>query len=314
MATRSPSAERRCEVLQVVEKNRKFVVVNAFADGPFGGNPAAVFLNSKGLDDATMQAYARQMNLVESVFLTPSAEADFRLRFFTPNGEVPIAGHPSIAAWIALHHQKVIDVSKKTKYTQINKAGVQEIQFDMSEKDNPIVTMKQPSPRFLEVQFDSELVASVFSIEEKQIDSQLPIHAVDCGLGHLIVPVRSLDALMRVRRNVEPLRKLCQQAGVREAQLFCFETLNKNYNIHTRNLCPREGLEDPACGNGNGALAAYLSRYCWTERRDFTIRAEQGNVVNMPSVIFARAVRNGREVEVFVGGNGVTMLEGQFCV
>jgi trans-2,3-dihydro-3-hydroxyanthranilate isomerase len=298
----------------VVDKEKKFLVVNAFADGPFGGNPAGVFPDAYGLDDATMQSFARQLNLVESVFVTPSAEADYRLRYFTPNGEVPVAGHPSLAAWIALSHQKQIDATKKTKYTQINKVGTQDIEFDLSKPEHPIVTMKQPPPRFLEGAFDSEYVASVFSIDEKYIDTQLPIHAVDCGLGHLIVPLRTLDGLMRVRRNIEPLRKLCQQAGVREAQLFCFETLNKTYNIHTRNLCPREGLEDPACGNGNGALAAYLSRYCWTERKDFTVRAEQGHIVNLPSIIYSRAIRNGKQVDVSVGGTGVVMLEGQFLV
>lgn len=302
------------KVQTVVAKNRNFLVVNAFADGAFGGNPAGVFPDAQGLDDVTMQAYAKQLNLVETVFLTKSAEADYRLRYFTPNGEVPIAGHPSVAAWMALHHKKLIDTSKKSHYTQINKAGTQEIQFDVSNSDQPMVTMKQPTPRFLEGQFDAEHVASVLGIEEKHIDTQLPIHAVDCGLGHLIVPIRTLEALMMIKRHVEPLRKLCQQAGVREAQIFCFETLNKSYNIHTRNICPREGLEDPACGNGNGALAAYLGRYCWTERKDFTIRAEQGNIVHMPSVIYTRAVRTGKQFEVYVGGTAVVMLEGEFKV
>lgn len=58
--------------------NKKFLVVNAFAHGPFGGNPAAVFTDAAGLDCDTMQGLARQLNLVETVFVLPAeGEADF---------------------------------------------------------------------------------------------------------------------------------------------------------------------------------------------------------------------------------------------
>ena len=83
--------------------SKRFVVVNAFATVPFGGNPAAVFTNAQGLDDATMQAIARQLNLVETVFILPAeGDADFRLRYFTPEAEIPVAGHPTIRS-LACH-------------------------------------------------------------------------------------------------------------------------------------------------------------------------------------------------------------------
>ncbi len=104
--------------------NKKFLVVNAFADGPFGGNPAAVFPEATDLDSDTMQSFARQLNLVESVFVMPAhCGADFRLRYFTPNGEIPVAGHPTIAAWLALIHQQMIEGDSRTNYRQVNLAG-----------------------------------------------------------------------------------------------------------------------------------------------------------------------------------------------
>lgn len=297
-----------------LEKNKRFLVVNAFAEKPFGGNPAAVFPNAQGLPQEMMQSIARQMNLVETVFVTPESDVDFRLRYFTPKTELPVAGHPTIAAWCALLHEGIVNTEERNIYTQATQAGVQEIKVERSKKGKPIVTMKQPSARFLDTDCTAEQAAAVFSISKDAIDDRLPIQAVDTGLGHLIIPLRSLDALMSVKRRVEALRDLCQKNGVREAQLFCFEAFDKTCQLHTRNLCPREGLEDPACGVGNGALTAYLSRFYRYADNDFTLRIEQGNVVDMPSVIHTRAVRSKEDVKVFVGGSGIVMMEGQLLV
>ncbi len=289
------------------------MTVNAFAESPFGGNPAAVFPQAEGLPQEQMQAIARQLNLVETVFVLPGEQnADFRLRYFTPATELPVAGHPTIAAWCALLHEGLVDIDKRNIYTQINPAGKQEIKLERSKKGKPIVTMKQPTARFLETSCTAEEAASVLAVNADAIDDRFPIQAVDTGLGHLIVPFRTMDALMSVKRHIGPLRELCKRNGVREAQLFCFETFDKSCQLHTRNICPREGLEDPACGVGNGALTAYLSRYYRFADNDFTLRIEQGNIVDMPSVIQTRAVRSKEEVKIFVGGSGVVMTEGHF--
>jgi trans-2,3-dihydro-3-hydroxyanthranilate isomerase len=300
---------------KLIAQNRQFVVVNAFANGPFGGNPAAVFTDASGLEDATMQAFARQLNLVETVFILPGeSNTDFRLRYFTPDSEIPVAGHPSIAAWLALLHRQQIDVKQRTSYLQSNLAGTQEIEFNCADPENPVVTMKQPPARFLDTSCTKEQVASVFAIGVDDLEPSLPIRAVDTGLGHLIVPLRSLDALFRVKRQIEPLRHLCSSAKVREAQLFCFEAINNAYDMHTRNLCPRDGIEDPACGVGNGALSAYISQFCWTTNFDFSLKIEQGTIVQMPSLIHTRTIRKKEITDVFVGGAGVVMLEGHLLV
>ncbi|HEY9715581.1 MAG TPA: PhzF family phenazine biosynthesis protein, partial [Chroococcales cyanobacterium] len=278
-------------------------------------NPAAVFTEAAGLDDETMQAFARQLNLVESVFVWPGNDsADFRLRYFTPHGEIPVAGHPSIAAWLAMIHTGKVVAMTRSRFRQVNLAGVQEIEIDGSNIQNPVVTMKQPPARFLEGRCENGDVASVFDLSIDDIDGEFPVRAVDTGLGHLIVPLRSLAALMKVKRNIEPLRHLCQSMGVREAQLFCFETFDPSAAIHTRNLCPREGLEDPACGVGNGALSAYLARYAWSSKAQFSLTIEQGNVVSMPSLINTSTIVKDGAAEVFVGGGGTVMLEGNFLV
>lgn len=89
------------------------MVINSFSGENLTGNPAAVFLNPSGLDNNTLQNIAKQINLVETVFVYPSYNADFLFRYFTPNKEVSLAGHPTIAAFMALVNSKKIDLVKE---------------------------------------------------------------------------------------------------------------------------------------------------------------------------------------------------------
>jgi trans-2,3-dihydro-3-hydroxyanthranilate isomerase len=292
-------------------KMMEFFVVNSFAEKPFGGNPAAVFPEAAGLDSVTMQAIARQMNLVETVFVTPPEEAgtDFLFRYFTPGEELPIAGHPTIAAVVALVKSGMIDLdSKRTCRIQTAK-GTCEVTIQ-GDADSPCVFMGQPQPVFGAVVTDRQRVADALGIGLEDLLPGLPVAAVDTGLGHLVVPVKSLDALFRVQRRLEPLRALCSSCGIREVQAFAFRALKPANHLHTRNICPREGIEDPACGVGNGALGAYLMQYD-TDKPELDLRAEQGTMIDMPCVIQIIARRHGG-IRVSVGGAGKVMIRGVF--
>jgi trans-2,3-dihydro-3-hydroxyanthranilate isomerase len=296
-------------------ENRKFLVVNAFADKPFGGNPAGVFPNADGLSDNEMQLIARQLNLVETVFVFPSNESDvdYCLRYFTPLKELPIAGHPTIATWIALVHEGKVLLSERKIYTQKTQLGLQTIAIS-SENGRIVVSMEQQEPVFLGAALDRNLVANVFGIQQEDLVDNLPVQAVNTGLGHIIVPLKSLDALKRAQRKIEPLRELCANLKVSEAQLFCFEASTPGLDLHTRNLCPRDGIEDPACGVGNGALGAYLAKYVYPDRNELRFRAEQGHVVNMPSVINIKVISIANTYKISIAGSGVVMLKGEFEV
>src|SRR3954452_7524021 len=86
-------------------EGRRFTQVDVFGAAPFAGNPVAVVLDGEGLDDEAMARFARWTNLSETTFVVaPSApEADYGLRIFTPGGEIPFAGHPTLGcahAWL----------------------------------------------------------------------------------------------------------------------------------------------------------------------------------------------------------------------
>ena len=292
--------------------NRNYSVVNAFTDETIGGNPAAIFPKSEGLNAEEMQRIAKQLNLVETVFISPSEQAniDRELRFFTPSKELPVAGHPSVAAWASLAHEGEISLERST-FFQKTLAGVQQIEISKG-KELFVVFMQQQPPRFLNIETDRNLVAKVFGIDQADLNPNLPIQAVDTGLGHIIVPINDLNGLMKASRNIDLLQELCARLGAREAQLFCLETRNPNLDLHTRNLCPREGMEDPACGVGNGALGAYLARHHFGGQPETYLKAEQGHIVNMPSVIHIKVSVADDNFKISIGGSAKIMKKDVF--
>lgn len=292
---------------------KKFCVINSFAAKKFGGNPAAIFANAKGLSNNTMQQIAKQLNLVETVFLVKSSEegVDFDFRYFTPNKEIEIAGHPTIAAFVALLEKNIITCEKQSIYHIKTHRGIQQIKL-IRENNKIIILMKCPTPQFNPIINERTRVAEVLGIETDYFIAELPFQVVDTGLNHLIVPVKSLNALLKIQRKTKQLKELCDSFGAKEVQAFTFDTTNENSTIHTRNLCPREGIEDPACGVGNSAVGAYLLKNYYKKVDKISYKAEQGHIVNMPSIVDVHASFNNEVVEVSIGGYGNLMIEGTF--
>lgn len=294
---------------------KKFCVINSFTYNGQGGNAAAIFSNSGELDDYIMQNIARQLNLVETVYINESKEQgiDFDIRYFTPENEVSIAGHPTVAAFLALVKEGKINPIIKDKYLVKTKDGIKEVTVEQNGKDI-FVKLKQQKPKFGLIIEEKNKIAKVLGISENDIMSNLPMQCINTGLGHLVVPIKSFNGLMKVKRNINQLKSLCDSIGVREVQAFCFETKNDTFDIHTRNICPREGIEDAACGIGNAALGAYLLSNYYIDRKSLSINAEQGYIIKVPCAINVYACRVGEDIEVQIGGTGKVMIEGNFIV
>ena len=162
---------------------------------------------------------------------------------------------------------------------------------------------------------DLSLVADVLGVSQEEFDHNLPIQCVDTGLGHLVVPMRSLDSLMKVKRNIDSLGKLCRDYEAREVQAFSFETYDPNLNLHTRNICPRHGIEDPACGVGNAALSCYLHANYYRDLTKLNLKNEQGFVVNMPSIVTASVEKTvDGSYQAYTGGLGIEMIVGELSI
>jgi trans-2,3-dihydro-3-hydroxyanthranilate isomerase len=277
-------------------------VVNAFgiAGIPFSGNPAGVLMDADVLDDTTKQNIARQLNLVDTTFICKSDMADFRFRYFTPQKELPVTGHPTIAALGVLLDRGVLAPNAKV---QIETAG-----GDINAwLDDGRIWVSQPPARFRPVCCGAGEFADSIGLAADDIISSPAPEVSDVGLGHIIARIKDVETLRRARMDVGKLIQICTASGAREAQIFAVDAEG---TFHTRNLCPRTGEEDPACGNGNAALGAWMARHGRLEPGQ-RLSLSQGAAVNRPSCVhIERQADFGGQISMAVGGIACLMAEG----
>ena len=289
---------------------REILIVDAFTERPFAGNGAGVVPDARGLDDAQMQVIAREVNLSETSFVTPSDKADFRVRFFTPTTEIPLAGHPTIATMHALAETGRITLSgARTRVTQELNVGVLPVDLDADERGRLTrIWMTQAPPRFLHIH-DPAPYAAALGIAPEDIVSETPVQTVSTGTPQLMLPVRGLRVLERLRPDLPALAVLAREGGYFSLHVFAAEAYDAA-RAHARHFAPGGGIaEDPVTGSASGAMAAYLVHYGIVAEHAFVV--EQGHLVGRPGTVYCEVEAHGREVtEVRIGGSAVTVISG----
>src|SRR5207253_2059061 len=169
----------------------EYRLVDVFADRAFSGNPLAVFREPGGLDSKAMQAIAKEPHLSETTFvLKPSsAAADYRVRIFTPDAELPFAGHPTLGTAFVL-----ADGNDAT--TRLEE-GVGVIRVTIREG---FVQMEQPLPTFTGTTITRKTAADALGIAVEEVRSDVPIQMGSSGVPFLYVPLANLKAVRRARR------------------------------------------------------------------------------------------------------------------
>src|SRR5574337_830221 len=129
--------------------NLPFKQVDVFTSVPFSGNPVAVILDARGLSESQMQRIANWANLSETTFVLPptQAEADYRVRIFTPHVELPFAGHPTLGTAHALLEAGKI-AAKRGKLVQECAAGLIELSVTVSADASPVIAFNLPTPGY----------------------------------------------------------------------------------------------------------------------------------------------------------------------
>jgi trans-2,3-dihydro-3-hydroxyanthranilate isomerase len=289
---------------------------DVFTDRPFGGNPVAVLPRADGLDEATMQRIAREMNLSETAFVLPPTApgADVRVRFFTPEREIPFAGHPTLGTHYLLALEGRYELQEPT--TRIHQEiGLGVLPVDLHVTDGRVthVVMTQDLPTFGPEVTDRLLVARAFGLSPEAIALEHPVQVVSTGLPHLIIPLSSLKAVEAARVERSAMDELADEAGVDCFMPFSLETVDPAKSVHVRMFAPRLGVpEDPATGSGSGALGAYLVHHNLMEAAPPTtaIVSEQGLEAGRPSTVRIEVDGTDEIAAVRVGGQVVKVLEG----
>ena len=285
----------------------KFYIVDVFAEKKYEGNQLAVFLAEDIFSDTEMQKIAREMNFSETTFIT--SIKDFNIRIFTPDVELPFAGHPTIGT--AYVFQKEI-IKSNVKTLSLNlKIGQIPILFKYKSGDTEEIWMEQNIPAFGKF-FDPDLIAKTIYLKEEDIDIRFPIQEVSTGLPHIIVPLKNLDALKRARVGRERFFDLVENTSAKSILIFCPEARNKGNHLSVRVFTEVPGFEDPATGSGNGCLAAYLVNRQYFGKNSIDVRVEQGYEVGRPSLLLLKAEEIEGKISVSVGGKAFIIASGEF--
>ncbi len=297
--------------------HHRFHTADVFTDRAFGGNQLAVFPQAEGLGDQQMQQIAREFNLSETVFVSPPEDPAHtrRLRIFTPQIEVPFAGHPTVGTALIL--AQVGEVAVTGEHTTIVlEEGVGPIEVKIrSEFGRPIDATFTTAmlPEFGPPPPPAKDLARMLSLDESDLLLETrPPTAVSCGLPFLFVPLRDLDAVSRARLRLADWEELVADYWAPHVHVFTHDAELPTCDLHARMFAPGAGVpEDPATGSAAAALAGLLAAR--SPETDGTMHwsIEQGLEIGRPSIIEIEADKAGGEiVAVRVGGSAVMISEG----
>jgi trans-2,3-dihydro-3-hydroxyanthranilate isomerase len=268
----------------------EYRLVDVFTDRPFAGNPLAVFREPGTLDAKAMQAIAKELHLSETTFVLPpsTAAADHRVRIFTPDAELPFAGHPTIGTAFVM-------ADGKDGTTRLEE-GVGVIRVTLREG---FVQMDQPLPTFSGTAITRKAAADALGLAVEEVRSDVPIQVGSSGLPYLLVPLANMKAVRRARRP-----------NALDANVYVFAMSAERSGSHVHGRMFDQGLgigEDPATGSAQGPLGAYLVAHELVNPSSTTrIRSEQGFEIGRPSILEIEVDRAGAAITaVRVGGRCV---------
>ena len=288
--------------------SHRFYTLDVFTNTRFEGNPLAVFTDGDGLSDNAMQAIAREMNLSETVFVQKPTddEALARLRIFTTQEELKLAGHPVIGTWFLLAELGVVPAREgSVNILQQTGAGVLPVEIHFKDGRPQRVTMTQKEAQFKPLTVKRAALAKALGLSLKDLDSSLEPTCVSTGVFNLMLPLRNRAALGKIEMNMSELRRLI---GKHATMAYCF-ALGSNGKAFTRGMLPWELYEDAATGSAAGSLGAFLAKNgILAVGRSLHIL--QGVEMGRPSQIEVAVTQSGKKLIPRVSGAAVRVFEG----
>lgn len=290
----------------------KFYIVDVFAETKYTGNQLAVFTNAADISENQMQRLAKEMNYSETTFVVSkdTKAGVYDVRIFTPEQELPFAGHPTLGTAYVLQ-QEILNQPVEKIILNL-KIGQIPVTLHYSNGSVEELWMQQLPPTFAQV-FAADTIAQVLNLEPSEIDSRFPIQEVSTGVPFIIVALKNQSALKRIKVNKEKYFELVSNTQAKSILVFCPETYNPANDLSVRVFADYLGVpEDPATGSANGCLAGYLVQYSYFGEEPINLRVEQGYEIGRPSLLLLKAQQKDGEIQVSVGGKVIMVAQGDF--
>lgn len=294
---------------------RRFVTLDVFTTRRHAGNPLAVVLQSDGLDTAAMQAIAREFNLSETVFVAPPEKPAHRasIRIFTPGGELPFAGHPTVgtAVWLALADEA--EGRPAGMLVLEEKVGPVScaVSIKGSHAGHATFTLPRLPEQIGQPLTDVQLAEALgLASTDLGFDAHRP-SVFSAGVAYATVPVASREAVARAR-VAGAFERVMAATPNGNAFVYCRETAEAGHHYHARMFWPGSGIvEDPATGSAVAAFAGAIMTYDKPEDGDHRFVIEQGYEMGRPSQIALElSVQGGALVSARIGGSAIVISEG----
>lgn len=288
----------------------RFTQVDVFTRERFLGNPVAVVLGADGIDPARMQRIASWTNLSETTFvMRPSGpEADYLLLIYTPDRELPFAGHPTVGSAHAVLESGLLPPTT-TSFRQECGAGILALTVEGTGPGRRIFVR---APEAKVVRESADAVGALTDALGARVATKPAPMAIDVGPVWLVAYVEDAESVGRLRPDMAAVDKLSQEEDVIGVTVFGLDA-GRDVPVHLRTFAPAAGVpEDPACGSCNVALAAYLSETGLLAQTGDDYVASQGQELGRDGRIYVRVRDQGRQIEI--GGHAVTTIDGQISV
>ena len=279
-------------------------VVDAFTDHIFGGNQAGVVLLREEQpfpDDSLMQKIAAELKHSETAFVKAIDSNTFQLRYFTPEGEVPLCGHATISAFTVLRSIGEIACGNYVAQTQ---SGDLHVAVESNQ-----IWLEMPQGELIKMLTSKEAaeVYNAYKLEQADQPADKRPCIVKAGLADILLPVNSKEKLdQTIQDRDEVIRLSKEHKGVGVHMFYCPTTAEPM--AFCRNFAPLFGIdEESATGTSNAALTHYLStqqRIKINEINTFV----QGEAMGKPSTILSRIDDDGR---IWIGGSAVISMQGE---
>lgn len=276
-----------------MSRQRDFAQVDVFSTTPYRGNPVAVVLDGAEVSDADMQQLARWTNLSETTFVLPPthADADYRLRIFTPGGELPFAGHPTLGsahAWLEAGGQP----RSPERIVQECDAGLVAIRISSDGLAFAAPPMRRTGA--INAADLATFIAGLGVSREQVIAHQW----VDNGPGWAVVQLATAAEVLAL----EPDLSLMPDAMIGAVGAY---PPGSPHAFELRTFAPGMGVaEDPVCGSMNASVGQWLTSSGAAPR---TYRVSQGARLDRSGTI---AITLDDEGQVWVGGQCTTCIRG----
>lgn len=294
---------------------------DVFTATRFGGNQLAVLPEATGLTSEQMLAIAREFNYSESTFVFPPDDPAHarRVRIFTPGGEVPFAGHPTVGTAHVLAATGAIPLTGD------------ETEIVLEENVGPVpvrIRAREGRPVFAQLSVaklpeagpplpsNAQLAEILALREDELLSGDWAPQVVSCGMPFSFVPLRNRDAVRRARLRLDAWERVISGHTGHMLFLFAREAEFPGHDVRARMFGPGFNVpEDPATGSACAALGGYLAAR--DPRRDGTLRwvVEQGYEMGRPSQLEIEVDKQGGAITaVRVGGETVLVCEGRIEV